>query len=101
YATTRDSVGPRPEDQIAMFIARPSSYRAATVTNYLYGDRSIRVGRPERRLFPGVLPLLLAMVGLLLYSASREAIVYLIALAIAFEMSFGLKGYTFSFLYQH
>jgi hypothetical protein len=101
YATTRHSVGPRPEDQIARFSARASSYRAATLTNYLYGERSAHIGRPERRLFPGVLPLLLAVVGLLLYPASREAIVYLIALAIAFEMSFGLKGYTFSFLYQH
>jgi len=26
---------------------------------------------------------------------------YVVALAIAFDMSFGLKGYTFSFLYQH
>jgi hypothetical protein len=101
YAKTRHSVGSRPEDQIAMFSARASSYRAATTTNYLYGERSARIGRRERRLFPGVLPLLLAVVGLLLYSLSREAIMYLIALAIAFEMSFGLKGYTFSFLYQH
>jgi len=100
YATTRHSVGPRPEDQIAMFSARPSSYRAATTTNYLYGERSAGIGRPERRLFPGLLPLLLAVVGLLLYS-SREGIMYLIALAIAFEISFGLKGYTFSFLYAH
>ncbi|MFL6278645.1 MAG: hypothetical protein ACJ731_00900 [Vicinamibacterales bacterium] len=101
YATTRHSVGPRPENQIEMFSARPSSYRAATTSNYLYGERSARIGRPERRLFPGVLPLLLAVVGLLLYRVSREAIMYLIALAIAFEISFGLKGYTFSVLYQH
>ncbi|HEU4939177.1 MAG TPA: hypothetical protein VFT39_22165 [Vicinamibacterales bacterium] len=101
YATTRHDVGPRPEEQIAMFSARPSSYRATTETNYLYGERTVHSGRGERRLFPGVLPLLLAVVGLLLYPASKEAIVYLVTLAIAFDMSFGLKGYTFSFLYQH
>ena len=101
YATTRHDVGPRPEEQIALFSARPSSYRAATETNYLYGERSVRIGRGERRLFPGVLPLILAVVGLLLYSAPKEAIMYLIAMAIAFDMSFGLRGYTFSFLYQH
>jgi hypothetical protein len=101
YASTRDNVGPRSEDQISMFSARPSSYRAATNTNYLYGEQSIRIGRPERRLFPGLLPLLLALVGLLLYPPSKEAIAYLIALAVAFEMSFGLRGYIFSFLYQH
>lgn len=84
-----------------MFSARPSSYRATTESNYLYGERTVQFGRGERRLFPGVLPLLLAVVGLLLYPASKEAIVYLVTLAIAFDMSFGLKGYTFSFLYQH
>lgn len=101
YAITRGHVGPRPEDQIVMFSARPSSYRATTNTNYLYGEQSARMGRPERRLFPGILPLLLAVVGLLLYAPSKEAIAYLVTLAIAFDMSFGLKGYTFSLLYDH
>jgi len=101
YVATRRSLGPRPEAQIVMFSARPSSYRAATDANYLYGDRSTRMGRQERRLFPGVLPLLLAIVGLLLYSPTNQALMYLIGLVAAFEMSFGLKGYLFSFLYTH
>ena len=101
YAMTHHDVGPRPEDQIAMFSARPSSYRATTETNYLYGQRTLRIGRGERRLFPGLVPLLLAIVGLLLYSPPKEAITYVVGLAIAFDMSFGLNGYTFRFLYQH
>lgn len=101
YAETRRSLGGRPEEQIVMFSARPSSYRAATETNYLYGDRSAGMGRGERRLFPGILPMLLAVVGLLLYPPTDQALMYVIALAIAFEMSFGLKGYIFSFLYDH
>jgi hypothetical protein len=101
YLASRRTLGPRPEVQVVMFSARPSSYRAATTTNYLYGDRSARLGRPERRLFPGVLPLLLAVVGLLLYSPTNQALMYLIGLTMAFEMSLGLQGYTFSLLYQH
>jgi hypothetical protein len=101
YAATRHDVGARPEGQIALFSARPSSYRATTETNYLYGQRTARLGRGERRLFPGVLPLLLAVIGLFLYPAAKEAIIYLITLAIALDMSFGLKGYSFSFLNQH
>jgi hypothetical protein len=101
YALTRQSVGPRPEEQLGMFSARPSSYRAATETNYLYGERTLRLGRSERRLFPGVLPLLLAVAGLLLVPASDEMIAYLVGLAIAFEMSLGLKSYIFTFLYHH
>lgn len=101
YVATRRNLGPRPESQIVMFSARPSSYRAATETNYLYGDRSAGMGRQERRLFPGILPLLLALVGLLLYSPTNQALMYLIGLVAAFEMSLGFKGYLFSFLYQH
>ena len=101
YAETRRSLGARSEDQIVMFSARPSSYRAATETNYLYGDRSARIGRGERRLFPGILPILLALVGLLLLPPTDQALMYLIGLTVAFEMSFGLKGYTFSLLYDH
>ncbi len=101
YIAARQSLGPRPEAQIVMFSARPSSYRAATNTNYLYGDRSARMGRSERRLFPGILPTLLAVVGLLLYSATNQTLMYLIGLVTAFEMSFGLNGYTFRFLYQY
>jgi len=48
YLASRRTLGPRPEVQVVMFSARPSSYRAATTTNYLYGDRSARLGRPER-----------------------------------------------------
>jgi hypothetical protein len=101
YAATRQRVGPRSEEQVLTFSARPSSYLVATDTNYLYGDRSSRRGRPERRLFPGVLPVLLAVVGLLLRRPSDEAIVYLLALVAAFEMSLGFYGYSFSFLYHH
>lgn len=101
YVAARRSLGPRPEAQIAMFSARPSSYRSATDTNYLYGERTARMSRPERRLFPGVLPPLLAVVGLLLFAPTQQALMYLIGLTVAFEMSLGLKGYTFSFLYDH
>ena len=101
YAATRQHVGPRSEEQAVTFSARPSSYLVATDTNYLYGERSAPRGRPERRLFPGVLPLLLAVVGLLLRRPSVEAIVYLLVLVAAFEMSLGFYGYTFAFLYRN
>jgi len=101
YAITRQRVGPRPEEQLGMFSARAASYRAATETNYLYGERSLRLGRPERRLFPGILPMLLAVTGLLLVAVSDDMIMYLVGLVVAFEMSFGLKSYLFTFLYHH
>jgi hypothetical protein len=101
YAKTRQQVGTRSAEQVLEFGARPSSYLVATDTNLLYGERSAPRGRPERRLFPGLLAVLLAIVGLLLRRPSNEAIVYLIALTAAFEMSLGLRGYSFTFLYEH
>ena len=101
YLGTRRGVGGRPEQQVLMFSARASSYTVATETNYLYGTRSAPRARLERLLFPGVTAVLLAVTGLLLVPATTEAIVYLLALAAAFEMSLGLYGYSFSFLYYH
>jgi hypothetical protein len=101
YLGTKSRVGGRSESETLYFSARPSSYKMATETNYLYGEGSAEYGRAERRLFPGLLPILLALVGLLLRRPSDEAIAYLVALALAFEMSLGLQGYSFTFLYHH
>ncbi len=101
YGKTRQQVGSRSEAQVLEFGARPSSYLVATDGNLLYGARSAPRGRPERRLFPGMLALLLALVGLLLRRPTHEAIVYLLAGITAFEMSLGLRGYSFAFLYEH
>ena len=101
YAITQKAFGARPQEQVLMFSAKPSSYKVATETNYLYGDRSAPRGRPERRLFTGILPLLLAVTGLLLRPPRDEAIAYLLGLAVAFEMSLGMYGYTYPLLYEH
>lgn len=101
YAATKHRVGARSEQEVLRYSARPWSYLDATDTNYLYGERASTRGRSERRLFPGVVPLLLALSGLLLLRPSNEAIVYLVGLVAAFEMSLGFYGYTFSFLYRY
>jgi hypothetical protein len=101
YLATKRQVGGRGEHQLLMFSARPSNYTVATDGNLLYGDRSKPRGRLERRLFPGILAALLAVVGLLLRPPSAVAIAYLLALAAAFELSLGVYGYSYSFLYRH
>ncbi len=101
YLATKQELGGRSEEQVLTFSAPPSSYTVATDSNYLYGERSAPRGRPERRLFPGILAVLLAVVGLLLRQPSAAAIAYLLALAAAFEMSLGAYGYSFGFLYRY
>ncbi|HEX6973837.1 MAG TPA: hypothetical protein VF147_05510 [Vicinamibacterales bacterium] len=101
YLRTKTETGGRGESEILRFSAKPSSYLVATDTNYLYGARSQSRGRPERRLFPGILPCLLAVFGLLAVRPTRHVAAYLVALAVAFEMSLGLYGHSYGFLYEH
>lgn len=101
YLATREHVGERSQDEIVRFSAHATNYTIATTGNYLYGARSEPAGRPERRLFPGILPVLLAVVGLLLVRPSNEAIALLVTLVAAFEMSLGMRGYSYAFLYDH
>ncbi|MEN3337137.1 MAG: hypothetical protein V7647_813 [Acidobacteriota bacterium] len=101
YAITKRNIGGRPEEQVVMFSAKPSSYAVATPTSLLYGERSRGRGRAERRLFPGLLPVLLAVTGLLLRRPSREAIAYVAGLVAAFELSLGMYGFSYPPLYRH
>jgi hypothetical protein len=101
YAITRNKAGGRPVEQVLMFSAKPTSYTIATDTNLLYGERSEKRGRAERRLFTGVLPVLLAVAGLLLRPPTVQAIAFLLALVAAFELSLGLYGYSYPLLYKY
>ena len=101
YLQVHARVGDRPAGEVAAFSARPSSYLAATPSNWLYGRAFAARGEPERRLFPGAIPVLLAIIGLLLRSPSRRAIVYLLLLVAAFETSLGFGGYSYTFLYDY
>jgi hypothetical protein len=100
YLRTHERVGDRPIAEVAAYRATNGSYLSAPANNWLYGSTASR-GGPERHLFTGLTPLLLALVGLLLRVPSRRAIVYLLLLVTAFEMSFGFRSYVFSFLYEY
>ena len=101
YLRVRAATGERPIAEVAAFSAKPSSYLVATPDNWLYGDLHQARGGPERRLFPGAISVLLAVVGLLLRPPSRWQIVALLALVAAFEMSLGLNGFSYTFLYRY
>ncbi len=100
YSAAKARVGVRGTHEISMFSARPRDYRLATPDNLIYGSER-RSGLPERRLFPGILPLLLALVAVLLVVPNPATIAFLIGLAVAFELSLGLYGELYPFLNQH
>ena len=99
YVRTHERVGDRPLEELSMFRATSASYTSATSGNWLYGDTANR-GGAERHLFPGLTPLFLMIAGLLLNVPGRRPIAYVLLLVAAFEMSFGLRGYLYSFLYD-
>jgi hypothetical protein len=100
YLRTQQRLGNRPVEEITAYSASPSNYLAATHDNWLYGRTSTR-GRPERRLFPGLTPVLLALVGLLLRVPGRRPIVYLLLLVFAFEASLGVRGFVYPLLHDY
>jgi hypothetical protein len=101
YLETKSRTGGRSEVEVVTFSARPSSYLVATPDNILWGRAFASRGRLERRLFPGMLVVILAMVGLLLRPPPKVALVYLVAMVVAFDMSLGLSGHLYRLLYEH
>ena len=101
YLATKQDVGGRTGGEVARYSARPSDYLKASPDNRLYGRGAEDFSRSERRLFPGALPFVLAIVAILLRPPSSSALVWVLALILAFEMSLGVHGYSYSFLYEH
>ncbi len=99
YLAASRQVGRRPTDEIAKFSAQPHDYLVATPDNRIYGG--VLESPPERRLFPGLVAVLLAIAAVFPRPRTRAAVVYLIALVAAFEMSLGFHGYMYRFLYEH
>ena len=100
YLETKKDVGGRGVREVMRFSARPSSYLVATPDNVVYGRVFASRGRPERRLFPGALAVVLAIVGLFLRPPDKApiTIAYLLGMVLAYELSLGHSGYSFTFL---
>ena len=99
YLAASRQVGRRPAREINQFSAQPRDYLVATPDNRIYGD--VFDSPPERRLFPGIVPVLLAIAAVFPRPRTRAAVVYLIAFVAAFDMSLGFHGYVYEFLYMY
>ncbi len=99
YGDASRRVGARSEAEVHTYSAKPINYLSATDNNVVYGSR--HRAPSERRLFPGVVPLLLGLIGLLLVPPRVSTIAYLIALVVAFLLSLGTNGPLYPLLYEH
>jgi len=100
YARAAQTVGTRSRDDVGRYGASLSNYGAAPPMNRLYGSSRSSRSADELFLFPGVLATALAVVGIIA-PTSRRRFAYLAGLVIAFELSRGLNGVLYGWLYDH
>lgn len=98
YLDTQRVVGERTTLEIAQFSATPLSYLASSETNWLYGDVSAEFGGQERRLFPGLITIVLAAAGILFSRRTPSVTVALVSGLVAFDLSLAFEGLLYPLL---
>lgn len=98
-ANTRE-LGPRPWSEVAMFSANRFSYFTAPHENWLWGWSGESTFGNELHLFPGIVPMVLAALGLL-DRPRRTPFMFLILMCAAVTLSFGINSPIYNWLYEH
>jgi hypothetical protein len=98
-AATRE-LGPRPQGDVLTFSAEWGSYLAAPHQNWLWGWTAWGFGGNERHLFPGAAAILLALLAFA-WRPRRMVWIYLALTILAVELSLGLNGALYRWLYDH
>lgn len=100
HLRARDVVGERGREEVTKNSAQLSDYLAAVPWSRFHGSRAERFGGIERRLFPGVVIVALALVALW-PPVSGPRLAYAVGLLFAVEMSRGFNGWLYPWLYDH
>jgi len=98
YVGNARTLGGRNVEEVLRYSARPVSYLASPGENWLWGWTADRWGGPELRAFPGLTVLLLAVLGL---RQVRDAWIFLALALVAFDLSLGLNGLSYRWLFDH
>ncbi|MCU1381557.1 MAG: hypothetical protein JWL71_254 [Acidobacteria bacterium] len=100
YLAATVELGPRPAGQVLQFSADWGSYLSAPYQNWFWGWTAWAYDGNERHLFPGVIAIGLAAVGLA-WQPRRLAWIYAAIGLLAVVLSLGLNGALYSWLYHH
>ena len=99
HLRAREVVGERSRGEAELYSAVWTDFLASVPPSTFHGGWSQRFGGPERRLFPGFVAALLALVAVWPpLSATRVA--YAAGALFAADMARGFNGWTFGFLYD-
>jgi hypothetical protein len=99
YIENARVLGMRDPAETANFSAHIASYFAAPQQNWLWGWTGLQFEGNERRLFPGVVAVLLAALALPRDGCRRLVWIYLALAVLAIELSLGLNGTVYRWLY--
>ena len=94
---TRGVTGGRAVDEVRRYSATAASYLAATPDSIVYGWTEKVFGGPETNLFPGLLPLALATLGL--WPLTRHRLTYGAILTFSVCATLGFNGPLYEVLY--
>ena len=100
YREATGRVGVRSIPEILLHSATPSNYLQVSEGNYLYGP-SRKGPTEELSLFPGYVPLVLAVTALAFTRPSLIVLSYATGLLLAFDLSLGLNGVVYPYLHDH
>lgn len=93
YLSNRNNLGERQDRDIAIYSATLENYLSATPENVVHGDWSAGLGRNERRLFPGVIALVLALIGVAGLDRARVTLIIAGATGLIVSLGFNTPFY--------
>jgi hypothetical protein len=99
YVAAQSVKGERDRNTVLFYSATLSDYFRPHPRSAVYGGRLLADEHPERALFPGATPLVLSIAGLVPPLGSIR-LAYLTGLVFAFDLSLGLNGETFPYLFN-
>jgi len=99
YVAAQAAKGDRPLTEVEAYSALASDYLRAHHRSALYKNRMLERLHGERALFPGFAVLILALLALV-PPIGPIRVAYLAGLLLAFDMSMGLNGTVYEYLYN-
>jgi len=99
YRMNAGTLGARPITEVAQFSAQPIDYWLTPPQNLLRGGTRDSIGN-EGRLSPGLLAIALGLAAFA-YRPRRFVWIYAAVCAMAVELSFGVNGVVYGWLYEH